>query len=233
MDLTGYLKNKGRSLPVFLLVDASGSMSGSKIETVNIALKEMLNSFKKIENPKGIIEVCILAFYGKEVHIIKPLSEISDNDYFVFSANGGTPMGKAFATVADLIEDYNVVDKRSYTPTVVLISDGNPTDFNGYFSGMNNEDIINWPDLQKLLTGNRSSKATRLAMGIGEDVDNRILKAFINNDNIPIIKAKENQTISKFFDWVTISISIRSVSVNPNVVQLGDTDCFNEDEMEF
>ena len=61
MDLSNYMKKEGRALPVFLLVDVSGSMRGEKIETVNVALKEMLNTFKKIENPKGVIELSIIS----------------------------------------------------------------------------------------------------------------------------------------------------------------------------
>ena len=55
MLINNFIKKEGRALPVFILLDVSGSMRGEKIETVNVALKEMLNSFKKIENPKGVI----------------------------------------------------------------------------------------------------------------------------------------------------------------------------------
>ena len=76
MLINNYIKKEGRALPVFILLDVSGSMSGEKIETVNVALKEMINSFKKIENPKGIIELCLLTFGGNKVEVIKPLSRL-------------------------------------------------------------------------------------------------------------------------------------------------------------
>lgn len=234
MDLGNYMRKEGRTLPVFLLVDVSGSMRGEKIETVNIALKEMINSFKKIENPKGVIELCIIAFGHRDVQVIKPLSKITDTDYYEFSADGDTPMGKAFESVASMIEDYEVVSRRAYTPTIVLISDGNPTDFLGYSATMSESDIYEWEALKRLQNGTRSSKATRLAMGIGSDVDGRILKAFINNEAIPVIKARDNDTIAKFFKWVTMSISVRSISVNPDVPVIGDTEeIFDKGEIEF
>lgn len=234
MDLANYMRKEGRALPVFLLVDISGSMKGEKIETVNIALKEMVNTFKKIENPKGVIELCVIAFGAQSVQVIKPLSKIYDTDQFEFSAGGDTPMGKAFGAVANMIENYEVVSRRAYTPTIVLISDGNPTDFTGYNSAMCEDDIYEWDALKLLQNGTRSSKATRLAMGIGSDVDSRILRAFINNESIPTIKARDNETISKFFKWVTMSISVRSVSVNPDVPVISDTeDIFDRGEIEF
>ena len=41
MLINNFIKKEGRALPVFILLDVSGSMSGEKIETVNIALKEI------------------------------------------------------------------------------------------------------------------------------------------------------------------------------------------------
>lgn len=231
MNISSYIKKEGRALPVFLLLDVSGSMSGEKIETVNVALKEMLNSFKKIENPKGVIELCLITFGDSKAEVIKPLSTIKDDDSFTLTASGNTPMGMAFDKVSEMIEDKSIVSSRDYTPTIVLISDGNPTDYNA--SGMSPEEIAQWPQLKKLHSGARSSKATKLAMGIGSDVDLNVLKAFINNNEIPVISAKDNSTISKFFEWVTMSVSVRSVSNNPNEVPKADTYMFNDDEIEF
>lgn len=231
MLINNFIKKEGRALPVFILLDVSGSMSGQKIETVNVALKEMINSFKKIENPRGVIELCLLTFGGGKVNVIKELSQISDADSYTLTAGGNTPMGMAFEKVADMIEDKEVVSSRAYTPTIVLISDGNPTDFNPTDKSI--EEIMAWDSLLKIHTGTRASKATKLAMGIGGDVDLNILKAFINNNEIPVISAKDNNTISKFFEWVTMSVSVRSVSANPNQAQLEDTYMFDKDEIQF
>ena len=231
MLINNFIKKEGRALPVFILLDVSGSMKGEKIETVNVALKEMINSFKKIENPKGIIELCLITFGGSQVNVIKELSQLKDLDVYTLTANGNTPMGMAFEKVAEMIEDKNVVSSRAYTPTIVLISDGNPTDYNP--AGKSIEEIMAWESLMKIHSGIRCSKATKLAMGIGGDVDTNILKAFINNNEIPVISAKDNNTISKFFEWVTMSISVRSVSSNPNQAQLEDKYMFDKDEILF
>ena len=228
MLINNFIKKEGRALPVFILLDVSGSMSGEKIETVNIALKEMLNSFKKIENPKGIIELCLITFGDNKVNVIKDLSQLNDADVYTLNAAGNTPMGMAFEKVAEMIEDKNIVSSRAYTPTIVLISDGNPTDYNP--TGKSIEEIMSWESLIKIHSGNRTIK---LAMGIGNDVDINILKAFINNNEVPIISAKDNNTISKFFEWVTMSVSVRSISSNPNQAQLEDIYLFDKDEIIF
>lgn len=46
-----------------------------------------------------------------------------------------------------------------------------------------------------------------------------MLKEFIGNEEVPLIKAHNVQGISKFFKWVTMSTIARMGSVNPDIVQ--------------
>lgn len=156
MNISNYMKKEGRALPVFLLVDVSGSMTGQKIETVNVALKEMLNAFRKIENPKGIIKLCLITFGGNRAEVVKPLSTIGESDSFVFNASGNTPMGMAFKKAYELIEDKTVVSSRDYTPTIVLISDGNPTDFN--YSGKSANNCLSGLSLRNCTMGREARR---------------------------------------------------------------------------
>ena len=55
MLINNFIKKEGRALPVFILLDVSGSMKGEKIETVNVALKEMIGQKESI----GIIMVLL------------------------------------------------------------------------------------------------------------------------------------------------------------------------------
>ncbi len=232
MDFNKYVKPEGRGLPVFLLLDVSGSMAGQKIDTVNVALKEMMENFRNIDNPKGVIELCLITFGGDRAEIIRPLSKIGPNEVYTLSADGMTPMGMSFDKVVEMIEDYNVVSARSYAPTIVLISDGNPTDY--YADGKTVSEIMKWDKMAKVRTSPRTSKALRLAMGIGDDLNIDVLKAFIGDESLPVIRARDNATISKFFEWVTMSVSVRSVSENPNKPVIADVDeFFDDEEVEF
>lgn len=232
MDLDKYVRPEGRALPVFLLLDVSGSMAGQKIGTVNVALKEMIDNFRNIENPKGIVELCLITFGGNRAEVIRPLSKIGPNDAYNLDASGNTPMGMSFDKVVEMIEDYDIVSSRSYVPTIVLISDGNPTDYDA--AGKTVEEIMNWDRMVNIHTAPRTSKAMRLAMGIGDDLNINVLKAFIGDEERPVIRARDNATISKFFEWVTMSVSVRSVSENPNnLVTASTEEIFEDDEVEF
>lgn len=209
MGLNSYVAKEQRALPIFILADTSGSMRGEKINALNLALREMLNALNNTDDIRGKFQICVIGF-GGDVKIIQPLDDIEEMQLPELDATGNTPMGRAFDVVREMIEDRNIVSSRAYIPTIVLISDGMPTD-------CPNGDYSNWAPLTELHTAERTSKSQRLALGIGADADYDMLKKFINNPDIPVIKASEISGIAKFFRWVTMSTVARMNSVNPNV----------------
>jgi len=214
MSLHDFVSNEPRALPIFILTDKSGSMSGEKINQLNLALREMMTALKNVKDIRGKFQISIIGF-GGNVDVIQPLADIGEITLKEFSADGNTPMGEAFGILHSMLEDKNVISSRAYTPTIVLISDGQPTDFN-----LNDKNYLNWYPLNKLQSGVRSAKCQRLAMGIGQDADIEMLKAFVNNPEIPVIKAKDASGISAFFKWVTMSTISRMNSVNPNITSV-------------
>jgi uncharacterized protein YegL len=235
MNLNNFVIQEARPLPVFLLVDTSGSMNGSKIDTVNVALKEMLQVLSNLEGTKGQIKLSIITFGGK-VEVVQPLENVEDISLSPLVAKGPTPMGGAIEKVIEMIEDKAIVPSRSYTPTVVLISDGLPNDCprSIHTSDTKKEDYLAWDPINKFHHTERTKKSSNLALGVGQDADFDMLKAFINKESVPVIKAKDAATIAKFFKWVTISVSKRSLSVNPNDFDdLPFDDVFGKDELVF
>lgn len=205
-----------RVLPVFLLIDTSGSMKGQKIEQLNLAYQEMIQKLRDVENTKGEIHVCVVTF-GGSVQIFQPIKPIKDIALAEFSANGNTPMGEAITCVVDMIEDNHVVPKNCYTPTIILVSDGIPTDIGHHVDRSSYEKNARaffdaWDPIKRMNSSRRTLKSVRLALGIGDDANPKMLQSFINNDHIPVIKASSTGTITRFFEWVTLSISIKSVN---------------------
>jgi len=214
MSLQEFVSKEPRALPIFIMADKSGSMSGEKINELNLALREMLTALKNVDDIRGKFQLAIIGF-GGNVEILQPLADISEINLRELSADGQTPMGEAFNVLSTMLEDKDTVSSRAYTPTIVLISDGQPTDFNS-----NVKNFLEWEPLKKLQSGDRSNKCQRLAMGIGQDADIDMLKAFINNQEVPVIKAKDASGISAFFRWVTMSTINRMNSVNPNITSV-------------
>lgn len=213
MGLNNYVAREPRPLPIFILADTSGSMRGEKINELNLSLREMLNALNAADDIRGKFQLAVISF-GGDVELVQPLADIKGLTLTELTASGNTPMGQAFEAVSEMIEDRNVVSSRAYTPTIVLISDGLPTDCSEEMYRRKN--YFDWEPLKTLHNGERSSRCQRLALGIGDDADTEMLKAFIDNPEVPVIKTKDAEGITKFFRWVTMSTVARMHSINPN-----------------
>lgn len=179
MSLKNFVVREQRALPIFILADASGSMAGAKINELNLALREMVSSLNEVKDIRGRFQLCIITFGNSKVTMLQPLADMDCVKLQEVSAGGNTPMGEAFQKVRELIEDRDVVSSRSYAPTIVLISDGLPTDCPEELC--ENKNYLEWKPLKELHQGSRSGKSQRLALGIGSDADTQMLKAFVNH----------------------------------------------------
>lgn len=201
-----------KPLPVVLLLDVSSSMSGDKIENLNKAVKDMLDTFAQEEKMETEILVSVITF-GDEVKLYVPFTKASQVQWQRLETNGVTRMDVAFKMVKDMIEDKEVTPSRAYRPTIVLVSDGAPSDERGYPSD-------NWErPLENFISEGRSSKCDRMAMAIGPDADERVLKRFIEGTPHDLFYGEDaGEELHKFFQRVTMSVTMRTHSKNPNVV---------------
>lgn len=192
-----------RPLPVVVLADTSGSMSGDgKIEALNQALRDMVESLSE-EDGRAEIQVAVITFGGTAAELHIELESVWNlSGLPVLRASGKTPMGDAFRIARELIDDRDRIPSRAYQPTLVLISDGRPTD--------------GWREqLDALLASPRASKAARLALAIGDDADRDVLNTFLGGGT-QVMEGRDARSIKQFFRWVTMSVSSRSRSVNPD-----------------
>ncbi|MFH1690614.1 MAG: VWA domain-containing protein [Candidatus Eisenbacteria bacterium] len=201
--LKEFTTQTARPLPVIVLADVSGSMGvDGKIQALNHAVREMIGAFQDESDLRAEIHVAVMTFGGTaQTHMkLEPARDASWSD---LGASGGTPMGAAFDLARELVEDHAVIPSRAYRPTIVLVSDGQPTDA--------------WQEpLQALLGSERGGKAFRMALAIGADADHDVLQAFLADQEGRVYRADEARQIRQFFQLVTMSVSSRSRSANPN-----------------
>jgi uncharacterized protein YegL len=194
-----------RPIPVIILADTSGSMSvDGKIDVMNQALRDLIDTFSNESRLNAEIQLSVITFGGESAkehltltsaHIISGFSDLQ--------ADGMTPMGGAFKLAKDLIEDKAKIPSRAYRPVIVLVSDGYPND--------------DWQSSFAALCGSeRAQKATRMAMAIGSDADENMLKEFINDLETPVFRADSARDIIRFFRAVSMSVTSRSRSSTPN-----------------
>ncbi len=203
-SLKQFVVAAARPLPVIILADVSGSMSEEgKIEALNAAIRDMVATFATESRVRAEIHVGLITFGGGAKTHLPLASAHTIKDFPTMAASGATPMGAAFELARQLLEDKSAIPSRAYKPVLILLSDGQPTD--------------KWEvGFEKLAQSERASKATRLAMAIGPDADEAMLSKFANDLEAPLFHAHNARDIHRFFRAVTMSISERSASQNPD-----------------
>ncbi|MDB4542836.1 VWA domain-containing protein [bacterium] len=203
-DPSKFTTHSAKPLPVVLLLDVSYSMSGDKIDNLNKAVEDMLKAFVREEKLETEILVAVITF-GNEVNLHIPYKKASEIKWQSLQPDGMTPMGTALEMAKAMIEDKNTTPSRAYRPTIVLVSDGQPND--------------EWEGpLEDFISNGRSSKCDRMAMAIGSDADVNILNRFLKGTEHELFKAHNAHQLHEFFQRVTMSVSMRTQSKNPNVV---------------
>ena len=201
-QLKDFVVATARPLPVLVLADTSGSMSGDKIRVLNQALAEMIRSFAEESRLRAEIQVGVITF-GGTVNAYLPLTPAHQISAMpTLTAEGATPMGGAITQATQWVEDKTLMPSRAYRPVLILLSDGAPTD--------------EWETpLKALDTSDRGKKAARFAMAIGADADATMLKAFAKDPEAPLFQSHEARDIRRFFRAVTMSVTAASRSANP------------------
>ena len=247
-DPSKYVVAAAKPLPVLLLLDVSGSMDEvvdpenccntgrtvfsdgqtwnvvtggtAKRELLNKAVQKMIAEFSKEERTETEFLVSVITF-GDSAKVHIPFTKASDVKWEDLRCSGNTSLGQALSLAKSQIEDRAIVPSRSYRPTVVLVSDGIPTD--------------DWEGpMAAFLSEGRSSKCFCMAMGIKER-DEVALGKFISttptigqtgSSAIPnrVFHADDAENIMEFFQRVTMSVTSRSRSINPDQLPSAATD---------
>lgn len=208
-DPSKYTVAKAKPLPVVLLLDTSSSMNAggeqSKIAELDSAVRDMIKDFANEEQLETEIQVSVITFGYNGVQLALPYTNASKVEMKKLEAQGNTPMGMALRMAKDMIEDKETTPSRAYRPLVILCSDGAPND--------------DWEGpMDNFIKDGRSSKCDRMAMAIGSDANETVLKRFIEGTENPLFYAKDASSMHKFFKFVTMSVATRSHSQNPNVI---------------
>lgn len=116
--------------PCVLLLDTSGSMSGTKIAELNAGLETFAEQLKSDAMATKRVEVAIITF--GPVQTVQQFVTVDAFQSPTLIAGGDTPMGAAIHEALALIKDRKATYKTNgighFRPWVFLITDGGPTD---------------------------------------------------------------------------------------------------------
>lgn len=197
-----------RPLHFFWLVDCSGSMYGEKIGSVNHAIQstipEMVDAARN--NPYAQLMVRTLKFSTGASWVTSNPVNIEDFAWDDLDADGATSLGKALDLLAGQLTIPPMSD-RALPPVIVLLSDGQPTD--DYKRS-----------LDKLLALPWSKKAVRIAISIGKDADDAVLKEFTGNREL-VLQANNPEALVKMIKWASTTASMVAAPPSRNIDPAG------------
>lgn len=188
-----------RRLPVYLLLDVSGSMSGEPIEAVKNGMQLMQQALRKDPYALETAYISVITF-SSDVQQVVPLTEVASFQPPQISASGGTSLGEALRRVTECakseVQKSTAEEKGDWKPTVFIMTDGVPTD-----------------DINRGLQVFHEYKwgaVVACAAGSGADIPG--LQKI--TENVISLDVADSSTIGAFFKWVSASISTGSKRVD-------------------
>lgn len=184
-----------RRLPVYLLLDTSGSMYGEPIEAVKNGVQAMFTALRSDPYALETAHISVITFDSKAQQVV-PLTEVSTVQAPNISANGCTALGEALELLAKKI-DTEVTKtthevKGDWKPLVFILTDGSPTD-----------------DITKGIEAIKKCKiGIMVACAAGAGADTSVLKQI--TENVVTLDTADSSTLASFFKWVTASVSMNS-----------------------
>lgn len=188
-------------LPIFFVLDTSGSMTGQPISMLNHAMEESLNIVKNFaaSNADALIKIGVLQF-SSGVKWVQPkgLEELEDFVYDPLTAGGLTDMGTALNELNEKLsrKSFLVSTTGRCKPIIIFMTDGQPTD--------------NWEEALKNISENNKwyQNSIKIGFAVGDQANTLILSQIVGN----------SEAVIQTSDLATFNILLQKVAINSAMI---------------
>lgn len=193
-----------RRLPIYLLLDCSGSMSGAPIEAVRRGVELFVQEVQGDTFARETVHVAVITFDSDARMVTDGLVPIDQFQPPQLSASGSTSLGKALRVLqqsldTDVKPAVKGGEKGDWKPLVFILTDGEPTD--------------DWQTpRQEILNRQQRKVLNVITVGCGPAINEQNLKAIAIG---PCFRMDNSEASFKaFFQWVTQSVQSVSKAVS-------------------
>jgi uncharacterized protein YegL len=188
-----------RRLPVYLVLDVSGSMHGEPIEAVRNGMQMLVSTLRTDPYALETAHISVILFDEKARQAV-PLTELMSFRPPDVEAGSTTSLGDALRLVKECIErevrKTTPDSKGDWKPLVFLMTDGQPTD-----------------DWEKGLAEFRKvNLGMVIACAAGPHADTSVLKRI--TEVVVSLDTADSSSIGAFFKWVSASIAVSSKKID-------------------
>lgn len=181
-----------RRLPVYILLDTSGSMKGEAIHAVNNGVQVLLSTLKQDPYALESLSISIITFDRevKQIFPLTPLVEIQLPE-IPTPESGPTNMGAALLLLCEKLESEitkgTTEQKGDWLPIVILLTDGKPSDLAIF--------------REAVLKVKQKKFASFVACAAGSLAKEEYLKEL--TDTVVHMDTVDSGTLKSFFRWVS------------------------------
>ncbi|MBQ9254081.1 MAG: VWA domain-containing protein [Bacteroidales bacterium] len=191
-----------RRLPVYLLIDTSGSMKGEPIEAVKVGLESMISALRQDPYALETVSISIIT-YDREAKILLPLTPLESLQLpdITTPDSGPTSTGAALELLCSQMDKeiiYSTPDKKGdWRPLLFIMTDGRPSD------------IMLYNNIIPIVKSKHFAEIIACAAGMKARTEP--LKTLTNH--IYSLDTMDSSSFKQFFKWVSVSIVVGNKSM--------------------